>query len=230
MLCGAACSSQTILVVMWLVFGRTPCPLRVVVLVIVIATWSMTMASLNLPSAFIACCLVITAFLASLPMWLMRWCRWQVVAVTGKTDDGQVASAPCPFQYSIRYLLAWMTAVAIISSICHYVFTSNPAWPPLLEHDFLVWSTIGINCCIVALPGVPLLWALLGTASLRWRISVGLSGVLLTIVLDGIRSLPHLGVNPIIIMIIAMALPLFVVRIAGYRFARRRKTKMAAPE
>lgn len=168
-------ASQVSLMAVWLALGRTSGPLRLIGLVGVVAIWAWTLEELlGFPSPEQwNVVLMAHAVAVSAPLFVARWLGVMVVNTSSALQAEGPAATPRRWQFSIAYLLGWMTALAVTLSATQYITQDkfvpfSIALQPvavvyLLGRGALAWSALG---------------AVLGTRRpVRWGISLGAAAV-----------------------------------------------------
>lgn len=206
----------------WLAFGRLAGPWRLLVVLGIVIAWSEAIARLeDAPNRlwWIWFCLAQLAA-TTVPLLIARAAGLQMVC----TADSSATSAPeyarPRFQFSVGYLLAWTTAVAIALSTLQYLMSLDQS--PLSIFQDWEWILI-VFCLGHAAIAIAAFWLAFGSRWFPGRILT----FLLTCLLATLSFLwlanwawdDYIGHYVILYAIQAPLLlgPLAVVRIAGYR-------------
>lgn len=217
--------SQIGLVAAWTGWGRTPMPWRLVGLTLALAGWAGMGAAVirasgtNLERAsMVAGFLTIYAVAVLVIILLAR--AWglrstTVAELTAKRDP--VPRRP-RFQFSLRNLFAWTTAVAVIVGGFRHLL--GPAsLRGILWHWTPATALFGGHAVLASVA----VWTILGSRRPNERAAV-LCATIGLVMLDD-WNIPHAGVTDLLILVLVhpawSLLSLAVVRVAGYRLVWR---------
>jgi hypothetical protein len=164
----------------------------------------------------------------SLPLLLFRALGTGLVVLSAKEGEDST-NGPQRFQFSIRYLLGWMTALAVMLGTLKYVgfFDYVP------RDSRTVWFTVIFSGsrAVIALAA---LWAALGT---RWPAVRIIVLLLATTVAFGALWLPEVGgpgsayfVMLYFLEALLLVGLLWVFRVAGYRLSFRSRRQARAEQ
>jgi len=159
--------SQVSLMAIWLALGRTSGPLRLMGAVMVVALWSWALADYAPRDVHLkvsAIDLTALTVAVSAPLLVARWLGLRLVNVSSASEVEDLAGGLKRFQFSIAYLLGWITAVAFMLGMLQYV---TPFWNLRLGYHnalwglFLEWRSVVFRIGRAALAWSAL-WAVLG--------------------------------------------------------------------
>ncbi len=219
--------SQVSLVAIWLGLGRRPLPWRLVGMVLTVATWSGALPwvlrngpPFHRPTPW-AIMLLGLGLLIVIGVAIARTLGVRLVEIDAPAEEP--GDGLGRRQFSLGYLLAWMTAVPIVLGMLQYMI------PGELLGD-AVQRSLHLNVVLIngglAITALTCLAATLGAGAPIWR-----SILLVVIVAVVIGVEIQLAVTPVaqrtlILMnlshVLLLAGSLGVVRIAGYRLVRER--------
>ncbi len=210
--------SQVSLMAVWLALGRTTGPLRLIGAVVVAAIWSWALARLPAapqPASW-AVLLAAQTVVVSVPLLVGRWLGLGLVDGSSAPEAEDSAAEPKRLQFSIAYLLGWMTALAVMLGTLQYIAPYDTLPFGLLSDWQLVVCLIGH-----AMMGWAVLWTALGTRPAARIIAPVLVG---TVVGGGLWliSFRFRGDFWYFVMLFVLDPPLlvgsfWVFRVAGYR-------------
>ncbi len=219
--------SQVSLVAIWLGLGRRPSPWRLICLVLTVVAWSGALPwvlrdgpPFHTPTPW-AIMLLGLGLLVVIGVAIARALGATLVEIDAPADprvDGLGRR-----QFSLGYLLAWMTAVPIVLGTLQYMVPGELLGDAIQRS--LDMDVVLINGGL-AITALACLGAMLGTSVPIWR-----SILLVVIVAVVIAVEIQLAVTPVaqrtlILMhfshVLLLAGSLAVVRIAGYRLVRER--------
>ncbi len=159
--------SQVSLTAVWLALGKTSGPLRLIGVVVVLAVWNWMLAAL--PSApepeALAVLLMAQTMAVSLPLLAARWMGLGLVYVSRASEAGDSVAGPERLQFSIAYLLGWMTALAVMLGTLQYIASYDSLPFGYLPQSFLAVFLVGR-----AVMAWAALWTVLGTRRSAIRI------------------------------------------------------------
>jgi hypothetical protein len=212
------------LLAIWTGFGGKSLPWRILALVLAIGLWSRLVAwTVDRPDAeqtVTGWTWVLLAQTAAIliPVWLARLRGVRLTPATGGDRVRQTASRRGPFQFSVGYLLSWMTVLAIVLGLAQYTF----------HHDDLFWAVAAwkilvaypLSQAALALAG---LWVVLGTARLWLRFLLLALATAAAIIVNhlcaGLQDLwPYTAFC--VLQVVWLAASLSVFRVAGYRMTQ----------
>jgi len=220
---GLACS-QVGLVAFWCAWGRRTLPWRVIAVVLTVFAWS---SAISMPeperetmhNGWMAALLTQSA-LTVVAVGAARWFRFRLVLNSAYDGTEEQTGVPRPVQFSLGYLLAWVTSAAVIFGILKGSLDSEVLFPGPYPRFWWAVAMVGLINATVALS---LSWIVLHTA---WN-SASTAGIIiaaLAILLCG-EALQWRN-DPIVFAFLGLEAVLLlgslcVVRIAGYRIVRR---------
>ncbi len=224
----ALCFSQVSLAAIWTALGRQTAPWRLAGGFLVVVFWSLALAmapgeieSGNRNSTYWIALLLVQAVAILVPLSV---CRATGLRVSGKPDSGEHNendSGRRRFQFSIAYMLAWMTAVAVVLGMFQWAFHYK-----LLSRDPVVWLeivVIGVCNASLAFAG---LWAVLGGSRASVRVVVlGATVAAVTLLLVTFPSDAGYRYSLVTLSLVQAALligSLGVGRVAGFRLLRKK--------
>jgi len=216
---------QVSLMAVWVGLGKGPFPLRLGTMVIVVGLWSWLLC--GLPRAGNvdqwAVLLAVQTAAVSVPLLVVRSLGMGLSdpATAPQPDDEEEDRSP-RFQFSIAYLLGWMTATAVVLSTVQCIVSegSLPLW--MMERS-RVWAFLA-GRALVALAAV---WATLGA---RGRTGAIAAPVVAAAAAYGVLRMlapGFAGGDPFCEMLHALEVllllgSLWVFRVAGYRLQSAR--------
>ena len=222
--------SQIGLAVIWASLGRQTAPWRLGGAVLVVVAWSVALATaqhgsrpIDLFSTYWAVLLSAQAGVILVPLLFLRATGVRLVreAVGDVPEEGpkegseEMEPGLRPGQFSLGYLLAWMTAVAVVLGLVQSIVFLD-----LLPSQSTAWIEIGIMAITASLLTFVSLWAVLGSGPLVLRaitlctivgVVAGLFGPL-----SGMLATSVLWLLQTILLTASLA----AVRVAGYRLGR----------
>ncbi|OHB72860.1 MAG: hypothetical protein A2V70_04405 [Planctomycetes bacterium RBG_13_63_9] len=202
----------------WLGLGRSPFPLRSACTVLAIAAWSAGLSALSDPNTGLwAVALTVQSCVIGIPLLALRSSGLCLVEASVPAEvDGPADRRP-RMQFSIRYMLGCMTALAVVLGTLHYIAPENLTDLHRLASLSFIMFIVGHTAI-----GLASLWAVLGTRRPTERV--------LTLALVGSATFATFWffgeVNPaflwrfvvfLCLEILLMVAMLGVFRIAGYR-------------
>jgi len=225
----ALATSQASLAAIWLALGRSWLSLRLLAAVLVAVAWSVLMdfpmeTAIPMLRAAWFTLLATQMALAGIPLALARACGLSVAQERTRFAPVDAHAALRPAQFSLLYLLSWITSVAVMLGTVQWVCLglSFRAWHDLEDFDLVLVIAAGN-----ALLALAVLWGALGA---RWLIvRVLLPPVLAVAVVFAIAAiaLHEVDLPPFVVFyfleMLLLASSLAVVRIAGYRLVWREK-------
>jgi hypothetical protein len=218
----ALCMAQVGLVAVWTGFGGRSLPWRILGLVLTIGLWSRLVAWTLGSPGYVHWTRLLTAQSVAilLPLWAARLRGVRLARADSANPSLATASGPGPLQFSLRYLLSWITVLAIILGLAQYTvgFEELAAVP-----RFELW-TIGLFSLSHGVLVLAAVWAVVGTRWLPVRALVAVVATAATIALNhlwtGIEELwPYSGLCMLQMLWVVASLSVF--RVAGYRIVRR---------
>ena len=216
--------AQVSLIAIWLALGGQASPWRLFATVAILIAWSYAMASLpDAPEVGMWLLMfAIQTVAVSVPLLVARPMGLRVgrAASVGGADDS--SAGPKRLQFSILYLLGWMTALAATLGTLKYVapFESLPL-------NWLAnWSLLAVLLSN-AVVGLAALWTVLGTRRLVLRMTSLVLANLTAFAVVYLRigyPLDTFWSVPMLYLLDTLWLvgPLLVFRVAGYRLQVRR--------
>jgi hypothetical protein len=214
--------AQVGLVAVWTGFGGRSLPWRILGLVLTIGLWSRLVAwTLGSPGYVHWTRLLTTQSVAILvPLWAARLRGVRLARADSARLSLATASGPGPLQFSLRYLLSWITVLAVILGLVQYaVGFEELAVVPLSE----LW-TIGLFPLSHGGLVLAAFWVVAGKKRLWGRALVAIAATAATIAANhlwaGIEELwPYTGLCVLQMLWVVASLSVF--RVAGYRLVRR---------
>jgi hypothetical protein len=231
--------AQVGLIAIWTGFARRSLPWRILVLVLTIGLWTRILAWTigplsdiehafmvnNLTRLLLGQSLVIVASLCVIRLRGVRLVR---------ADDGYLSEPDAPgggrLQFSLGYLLSWITVLAVILGLAQYALPFQGIWGLLtpISWDDTVYVVTHAGLVLAAL------WAVLGTGRPWVRCLVAVLAIAATSVANHLATglagtLWFYAVLCILQLIWVMA-SLSVFRVAGYRMTRMRRAPQVQAE
>jgi hypothetical protein len=224
--------SQVSLMAIWLALGRTSGPLRLMGTVMVVALWSWALADYAPRDVHLkvsAIDLTALTVAVSVPLLVARWLGLRLVDVSSAPEAEDLAGGSRRFQFSIAYLLGWITALALMLGMLQYV---TPFWNLQMGRHNALWAlSVEWRGAVFRIGHAALawsaLWAVLGKRRPVVRI-LTLCAVGGTAVITTFLANPRFagGIACVLALFSLEALllisPLVVFRVAGYRLRVRR--------
>lgn len=250
----ALATSQVSLVAIWAGLGRTWLPWRVVSLVLTIMVWSRLLAWSQGPelhetllAALIAAWLPSRTFLSE-PEWfdavaaqaglhllaqciclvllssLARMAGFKLIRAGSARGPGESVAVQPRWQFSLSYLLSWITVLAVTLGALQHTFDHRLSW------DFVAsfWAGVVVMGLAHAALALVALWTALGT---QWP---GLWGTALALTTVAAVTAVHTLANADILLaygamcvvqVVWILASLWVFRIAGYRIVREPRAR-----
>jgi len=231
--------SQVSLVALWTGFGGKSLPWRVMGLVVTIVSWSSVFGIVGeageplwsaetFRSVFSVLFLGQTVAILVL-LWIARIRGLKLVPVADAVDAmEQTVHQRALFQYSLRDLLSWTTAIAVVLGLLQFG-VANHAILSVLTDEW--WLTVASFLPRAALALVAL-WAVLGTRRPWVRVLVAVLTTLAATVAENALAFDHPfdAAAFCLLQLFWLVASLWVVRIAGYRVVRQaRAAPVGAP-
>jgi hypothetical protein len=215
---------QTNLVAIWFALGNTPMSIRFVAVFAVAVGWvfalCIRLGDSGVPDIVID--LLVQASLVAVPLLVIRLLGCEVFHTGAAGDADRRPGDLGRFQFSIRQILGWTTAIAVVLGVMKYVASIGPLeFRDFSDFDFVAFMIVRAVIALAAL------WGVLGS---RWPIlRFAVLGVLEVMAILAGQRVGILGQDLAAILKFhlaeAMVLlgSLWVVRVAGYRlrFVRR---------
>ncbi len=217
----ALCTAQVGLVAVWTGFCGKSLPWRILGLVLTIGLWSRLVAwTLDSPG-FVHWIALLTAqsVVILVPLWAARLRGVRLARADNANPSPVVANGRGRFQFSLRYVLSWITVVAVILGLAQYAVELE-SLIGLLAFNRWEFRVLGVSHGVLVLAGT---WAALGVARpwLRWLV------VLLTVAATVVTYHLWLGIEDIwlytalcLLQVLWVVASFAVFRVAGYRFVR----------
>ena len=211
--------SQVSLMAIWLALGKTSGPLRLMGVVGVTALWSWALAAL--PAAEDAKVWVVVLMaqtvVVSVPLLAARSLGLRLVDGSSASKAEDTATGPKRWQFSIAYLLGWMTALAVMLGTLQYIASYDSLPFGYLPKSILVVFLVGR-----ALMAWAALWTVLGTRRSAIRIltlcAAGATTVTITWLANPLFAGGFFYLLGLILLEALLLLGLLAVfRMAGYR-------------
>ena len=219
--------AQVSLVALWAGLAGKSAPWRVIGLVLVVVLWTALLAAvLDYASpreiaSFWTVLLLAQAVAIFMPLSVARAVGLRMVSV-GDLDAVKAASTGrSRLQFSLGYLLAWTTAVAVTLGLLKYTVDYRTLFP----YPGVWWKlfVLAVGHAAIALAA---LWALLGTRWLGLRLPALFLITAAAIVCDSwLARLDPFWASALLCLVQALWLAgsLWVFRVCGYRVVRRRR-------
>ena len=220
--------SQVSLAALWSGFGARSLPWRVMGLVLTIVFWGALVAAwvtpderAELQTIWIVLLLAQTVGIL-VPLSIARLKGLKLLSPSTAGSTGQTVCGRPLLQFSLGYLLSWITAVAVVLGLLQYTVDYRFLLS-ILQH---LWWEISVVSVGHAGLGLAALWAMLGTRRPALRTSV----VALTTaaVIVAWKESEDADVNDLVryaalclLDLLWLVASLWVVRVAGYRVVRR---------
>ncbi len=225
--------SQVSLVAMWVGLARRPMHWPLAALVGLLLVWGAVLADPGfqvIPGWFGTLgwpmVLSLQAIAVVGPLWMARWVGVRVETAAGfrpldRPDPDR------PIQFSIAFLLGWITLVAVFLGLCRWMLLTGWLRPDSAGWgDAEDWKEIALVVAGNAVLAWPLPWAVLGT---RLPLLRGLVGCLAVVAVIGtyelmdISAAYHVAFRMLFLAQAGLlAGSLAIVRIDGYRLIGRR--------
>ncbi|MFH1922644.1 MAG: hypothetical protein ABIP48_22500, partial [Planctomycetota bacterium] len=217
--------AQVSLVALWTGFGGKSLPWRVMGLVVAIVLWSVLTAPTLNPTEIEESQSIWTIFLLAqaagvlIPLSIARMMGVKLVRASAVDVTGQAASGQGRLQFSLGYLMSWITVVAVAMGLLHYT-VGYPFLPWLGE---LWWMLLVVDIAHSAL-ALAALWGALGTRRPTLR-AIVLALTTGAVIFVGYKLahvddlLPYAALC--LLQLLWLVASLCVVRVAGYRVVRR---------
>ena len=217
--------SQICLVAIWASLSRASVPWRLVCIFLNLACWAGLETLVNpeppsdLTTTLCMLFLLVQTLAIVVPLSTARLAGVKLVELT----DGRLPQRGPPAlrsrQFSLRYLFAWMTAVAVVLSILRLTVHG--------EYFYLVsglpWWHFAVSFVATAAIALAALWAALGTRRPAWRFALPLLATAAAIAASYYTprtiSRSASAVYCLLQMLWLLG-SLYVVRVAGYRLVR----------
>jgi hypothetical protein len=210
--------AQVSLAALWCGWGRGHLPWRLAMLVLIATGWAMALSRVanveDYESFKTNWSLLLLALAAGILVasTLGRIARARIVAIHSSTDDAEPTVAR--WQFSIGYMLAWMTAVAIILGVLKSTLRINGTFVlefvPILAATAIAWGLIALAA----------LWAALGTNRTILRLALLVAAVAIAALIlwssGGVGTL-WTAVRLSTFHAAWIVAALLVLRVAGYR-------------
>jgi len=215
----ALCGSQVSLVAIWVGAGGGRFPWRLAGFFAAVGFWSV-LSQATCPNTAPATSDVLTKRSVLLFMepvfivWVLFPLRMHGVRLVRAVNGGSTASgsdARTPRQFPVSYLLAWMTAIAVVSGTLRYLVLNGFAYLPLAvlsEPDYHRWQWIVT---------LALLWVVLGPRRL-----ISTVPILCLVLLLGLLLPFSVGGKPALVEATFLVVSFCAIRAAGYRLRRDR--------
>jgi hypothetical protein len=234
----ALCMAQVGLIAIWTGFADRSLPWRILVLALTIGLGTRLLAWTTGPHSDIE-----HAFMVNDLTWLLLGQSLVIVAslcairLRGvrlvRADNGHPSKPVAPrrsrLQFSLGYLLSWITVVAVILGLAQYTLPFQGVWglltPTSWDHTVYVVTHAGL-----VLSG---LWAVLGTARLCVRCLVAVLAIAAAIVANHLGTglagplWPYAGLCVLQGFWVVASLSVF--RVAGYRITRTARAGVREP-
>lgn len=166
--------SQGSLLAIWVGLARRPAPWPLATTIVAGLTWAVSMGILcsqtdPVPVEFLAVMTLIQMAAVIVPLWIVRLVGARLVAAPDHRPGGRTGPDR-PGQFSIGYLLGWMTAGAIVLGLVRWTLSAG-----VLTMDGELWRSprfwwvaarIVAGNALIAWSGA---WAMLGTRRLTLR-------------------------------------------------------------
>ena len=216
--------SQVSLVAVWAALGTSRLPWRLAGTVLVIASWSATLATLSdgqfgYNSTQWVSLLGGQALVLFAPLSVARAGGVRLLETTTSNPSQEGSSGLGKWQFSLASVMAWITATAVVLGFTQY--TVDPQFLPLAPH---VWISAAVLIASHSAMAVAVLWAVLGTGRPIGRTAALCLTVAAVLALYGLlpESLAHARVLTVLCLVQAALLigSLCVGRVAGYRLKR----------
>ncbi len=231
MLAWALQRSQVSMAAIWLALGKTWGSLRLTGVVVVVAFWScaMTVLAFGVQLEEWMMVLVAQTFAVSLPLLVARCLGAKLEATPPTLKSDKPATGPRTWQFSIAYLLTWMTALAFALGTMQYIapYRGVQFGLLLLPLGFLLQWRVGVLVLGSAVVALSALWRVLGSGEPAVRTTV-LCVVAAMVILAAFFLGPFPRTEgPLVLVLLEVLLllgSLAVFRVAGYRLrvGRRR--------
>lgn len=228
------CMAQVSLIAIWTGFGGKSLPWRILGLVLAIGLWSRLLAwTVDRPDHVSmatdwTCLLLAQSVVILLPLWAARLRGVRLVRASNARPSEPVALGRCRFQFSLGYLLSWITVLAVVLGLAQYTLEFEELMRVLIFAWWVV-PVFAVSHAGLALAG---LWAVLGTARpwLRWLV------VVLTIAATVVANHVWLEIEEIwtytglcVLQLLWVMASLSVFRVAGYRMTRAPRAEVQEP-
>lgn len=218
-ICAAVRYTQLSLAGVWLVLGRTSGPLRLLGVATVVAVWSTVWLLFVDDSAGLANWLAANSLMllcAAAGMLVLRLSGMRIIDLYQPDDPPTRPYAPR--QFSILYLLGWITVVAIVLGVAKYLLAGRRVSPGLVDQ----WEDLAFLGGQTAITVVTV-WAVLSTVAIQKRVL----GLVVCIALAyGANSvafthdeLPVAALFPALEALLLAAV-LVVIRVLGFRLVK----------
>jgi len=228
----ALAMSQVSLAAIWMGWGRTWLSWRTLILVLTIVVWSRLFECSVAPEELDDIATIYGLLLSAqcigvlLPSCLARRAGIKLI------QDGDVKQAREPdrvrrqWQFSLGYLLSWITVVAVSLGALLHAFDYRVVW----RASTLLSPRSAVSPLAHAALALAALWTALGTGRPRLR------GVALSLTTVGAIAAVHTLVEPsgggrayaavCVLQVVWLLASLWVVRVAGYRIVRERRASL----
>ena len=227
---------QVSLVAVWSGVARRPAPWPLAVAAVVVLAWGVLLSGplrAVVPSWFGTAGWLIVLSAQALavagPLWGIRLAGMRLIAPTASRPNGQPRSDR-PVQFSIAYVLAWMTALAIVLGLYRWSFEAGSvALGEATWSDRRAWLEIALVAVGNAAVAWPALWAMLAAGRPLLRMAAPMLAVVLLIGFYGLLDISPAHRWGIAVFYVAQTALLVgalgVVRIDGYRVMADRATQ-----
>jgi len=215
--------SQISLMGVWLGFGKRPFPLRLGGTVVAVGLWSWLLS--GLPEAGNvdqwAVLLAVQTVTVSVPLLVVRSLGIELSDPSSAPESDDDEDRPPRFQFSIAYLLGWMTTTAVVLSTVQCIVPKGS-----LPLDMALNASVAIFFAGRALTALTAVWATLGTRKPAAIVAPLVAGAVAYVALSVAE--PDFGGGTSLcaalhlLEVLLLVGSLWVFRVAGYRLQARR--------
>jgi hypothetical protein len=228
--------AQVGLVAVWTGFGGKSLPWRILALVLIVGLWSRLLAwfiaerdHVSTATTNWICALLAQTAVILVPLWAVRFRGVRLIRAEAANPSAAIANCRGPLQFSLRYLLSWITVLAVVLGLAQYTVEFEELAEALI-HGWRELGVFSLGHGGLVLAGF---WAVLGTKRLGVRCLVAVATTAATIAVNhlwtGIEEL-WLYSGLCVLQLLWVVGSLWVFRVAGYRMTRMRRAPQVQAE
>jgi hypothetical protein len=224
---------QVSLVAIWTALGGRSLPWRVLALALTIMAWARLLAWSLLDAEEVLWWQTLYNLLLAaqsagvvLPLFVARFARLELTRASDADRTQRTAAGPSGLQFSLRYLLSWITVVAVVLGLFQYAFNYRALWA-LGAAD---WRELAVHSLGDAALALAAFWVALGARRPVLRaIALPLTTAAVIAVYNTVLRMPTFWVfvGLCVVQVVWLVGSLWVFRVAGYRIAWRQNAHRA---
>jgi hypothetical protein len=224
---------QVSLVAIWAALGGGALPWRVLALALTVMAWARLLAwSLFDAEAVLRGQTLYNSLLAAqsagvvLPLFVARFARLEITRASEVHRTDRMVAGSSRLQFSLRYLLSWITVVAVVLGLSQYAFDYRSLW----AIGAATWRELAVLSLGDAVLALAAFWVALGARRPVLR------AIALPVTTAAVIAMyyTHLTVPQFrmcaelcVVQVVWLVGSLWVFRVAGYRIAWRQDARRA---